>query len=95
VNHQTGFEHDRVRNHRIVRGIRVFGDVEIFLYDATQVRKKRPVRTNSRAKFPGREQVVSANRNQPAIADLKLALKLHQTFMLPPLFGTITAAAEH
>ena len=31
VNDKTGLKHDRVRNHRIMQRVRVFGNVEVFL----------------------------------------------------------------
>ena len=37
VNYQARLEHDRVRNHRIVIGIGVLGDVEIFLDNTPRI----------------------------------------------------------
>jgi hypothetical protein len=47
VDTQTGFEHHRVRDHRIVRRIRVLRDVEILLHLASGIRKERPVRADA------------------------------------------------
>ena len=47
-------------NHRIVMRVGVFNDVEIFLHSALGVGKKRPMRTNSRAKFVGLNEIARA-----------------------------------
>src|SRR6267378_5126599 len=82
-------------DHRIVVGISVLGDIEVLLHHPPPVGKKRPVCANSRAKFVRLSDVVSADRDQPAVADLRLALKLYQPFVRPPVLWTIPAAAEH
>src|SRR5260370_23207360 len=81
-------------DHRIVVGISVLGDIEVLLHHPPRVGKKRPVCANSRAKFVRLSDVVSADRDQPAVPDLRLALKLDQPFVLPPVLWTIPAAAE-
>ena len=67
---QTGLEHDRVGNHRIVERICVLGDVEVLLDFTPRVRKERPVGTDSAAIFIRLCDIIGANRDQPAIANL-------------------------
>ena len=63
-------------------GIGVLGDVEIFSDFARRVREKRPVRTDATAIFVHLSGVVGANRDQPAIGNLELTMKLKKQFML-------------
>jgi hypothetical protein len=51
VNDKPGLQHHHVRDHGIVDGIGVFGDVEILLNDAPRIREKGPVRAYSAAIF--------------------------------------------
>jgi hypothetical protein len=43
VDEQSGLENDDMRNHRIVVGIGVFGNIEILLNDSSGVGEERPV----------------------------------------------------
>jgi hypothetical protein len=61
-------------NHRIVDRIGVFGDVEIFLDETSRVGKERPMGIDSAAIFIRLGDIVGADRDQPAIGNLKLAL---------------------
>src|SRR5215469_7828098 len=94
INDQTGLEHNRVRDHGIVDRIGVLGDVEIFLDLARRVGEERPVGTDSVAIFIRLGNVIGANRDQPAIANLEFTMKLNKPFMLPAVLWTVTAAAE-
>lgn len=51
VNDKPGLKHDGVWNHRIVQGVRVFGNIEVFLKYTPGIGQERPVGTNSAAKF--------------------------------------------
>ena len=51
VNDKTRPKHDRVWNHWIMQGVRVFGNIEIFLNYTPGVGEKRPMRANPAAKF--------------------------------------------
>ena len=95
IDYQTGLEHNRVRDHRVVFRIGVLSDVEVFLDLACRVGEEGPVRTNSGAKFIRLSNVVGANRDQPAIANLELEMKLKKQFMLSAVLWAVTAAAEH
>jgi hypothetical protein len=60
---KAGLEDDHVRDHWIVLGIGVLRDVEILLQDASRIGKKRPVCTDSGAKFIRLSDIVGANRD--------------------------------
>jgi len=62
IDDETGFENDRVRDHRIVNAVGVFGDVEILLDDAAGVGEKRPVGPDSAAIFIRLGDIVCADR---------------------------------
>ena len=61
VDHEAGLQHDHVRDHRIVEGIGVLGDVEIFLDDAPRIGEEGPVCTDAAAVFVGLGDVVGAD----------------------------------
>ncbi len=94
INDKTGLEDDHVRNHWIVDRIGVFGDVEIFLNDTPRVGEEGPVGADSAAIFIGLGDIVGANRDQPAIGDLELAMEFNKPFRLPTVLGAVTSAAE-
>src|SRR5580658_4655983 len=77
VNDKTGLENNHVRDHGIVERIGVFGDFEILLNYAPCVGKEWPVGTDSRAIFVRLSDVVGTNRDQPAVSNFKLAVKLN------------------
>jgi hypothetical protein len=80
-------------DHRIVVGIRVFGDVEIFLDYTPHVGKEGPMGADTAAIFRLCD-IVSADRNKPAIADLELAVQLDEPFSLPAVLWAVSSAAE-
>jgi len=84
-----------VRDHRIVIGVGVFRDVEILLHLAPGIREERPRRADGRAELARLDQVVRRDGHQTAVADLHLAMKLQEPFVLPPVFRTVAAAGEH
>jgi hypothetical protein len=84
-----------VRDHRIVNGVRVLGDVEILLDLAPRVREEGPVGADSAAKLIRLGDVVGAYRDEAAIADLELAVQLDEPFGLPPLLRTEAPATEN
>src|ERR1700688_1980134 len=94
VNDKTGLQHNRVRNHGIVDRIGVFGNVEILLNDAPRIGEKRPVSSYSATIFVRLGDIVGADRDQPAIANLHLAMELQQTFCLTAIFWAEAAAAK-
>jgi hypothetical protein len=91
---KVGLEDDHMRDHRIVGRICVFGNVEIFLDDTPRVRKEGPVSANSTAKLIRLGDIVSADRDKPAIADLELAMEFGEALMLSAVLGTVASTAE-
>ncbi len=71
---KAGLEDDHVRDHGIVQRIGVFDDIEIFLDFTRWIREKRPVGTDSGAKFIRLSDIIGGNRDKPAIANLELAM---------------------
>jgi hypothetical protein len=91
---ETGLEDNHVRNHGVVDGIGVFGDVEIFLNDAPHIGEKRPVSADSAPIFIRLSDIVGADRDKPTISDFKLTMELNKTLSLPTILGAETSAAE-
>src|SRR5580704_7194159 len=71
-----------------------FGDVEIFLDRAPHVGKEGPMRPDAGAIFVRLSDVVRADTNKSAIADLELAMQLDESFGLPTVLGAVASAAE-
>src|SRR5215510_13081603 len=94
INDKTGLKDNRVRDHRIVERIRVFGDVEVFLDDTPRIGEERPVGTNAAAIFVRLGDIVGANRDQPTIGNLEFAMQCNKPFSLPAFLGAEPAAAE-
>jgi hypothetical protein len=95
VNDKTRLKHDCVRNHRIMQGVRVFGNIEVFLNYTPGVGQKGPVGANSHAKFISLNNVVGSDCGQPAIRNLELAVELNKALMLSTLFWAEAAATEN
>lgn len=83
-----------MRDHGIVKRVSVFSNVEVFLDFASRVREEGPVGTDAAAIFIRFGDVVGADCDQTAIADLNFTMKLHQPFMLAAILGTVPAATE-
>src|ERR1700738_3266820 len=94
MNDKAGLQHNHVRNHGIVDGIGVFGDVEILLNNAPRIGEKGPVSADSAAIFVRLGDIVGADRDHPAIANLHLTMELQQTFCLTAIFWAEAAAAK-
>ena len=83
-----------MRDHRIVVRIRGFGDVEIFLDDTPHVTEERPMGTSPGAIFIRLDDIVGADRDKSAVANLELTMKSDKPFVHPAILGAITSAAE-
>jgi hypothetical protein len=94
VNDKPRLEDDHVRDHGIVEGIGVFGDVEIFLDHTPRVGEEGPMSADSGAIFARLSDIVGADRDEPTIGDLKLTVELDKAFSLSAVLGAETAAAE-
>jgi hypothetical protein len=94
VNDETRLENDHVRDHGVIRGIRVFDDVEVFLDVPSRIGEEGPVGADSGAKLVRLIDVVGADRDELAIANLDLTVELNQPLRLTAVLGSITAAAQ-
>src|SRR5262245_48024902 len=81
-------------DHRLVGGVRRFGDVEILLDDTTLVRGEGPVGAGTAAICVHLSDVVSSHRDKPAIANLHLAMEFQKPVSLSAVLGAESAAAE-
>lgn len=94
-NEEAGLEDDDVRDHGIVEGVGVFGDVEIFLDDAPGVGEEGPVGIDAASIFIGFCDVVGADGDEATVGDLEFAMELDEALGLAAVFGAKTAAAEN
>jgi hypothetical protein len=94
VNDEAGLENDDVRDHRIVVGVSVFGDVEVLLDVAGRVGEEGPVSADAGAVLICDCDVVSADGDEPAVADFHFAVELDEVFGLAAVLGAEASAAE-
>ena len=69
VNDQSRLEHERVRNHRIVLGVGVLRDVEVFLDRPFGIREKGPLGANRGSKLLKRVVVIGRDRDHLGVGD--------------------------
>src|SRR6266436_7591038 len=81
-------------DHRIMYRVSIFGDIEIFLDNTPRVGEEWPVGANSTAILVRPSDIVGADCDQAAIANLELTMELNQPFSLPALFGAEASPAE-
>jgi len=81
-------------DHRIVDRVSILGDIEIFLNNTPRVGEEGPVGANSTAILIRLSDIVGADCDQAAIANLELTMELNQPFSLPALFGAEASPAE-
>jgi hypothetical protein len=72
----------------------VFGNVEIFLDNTRSVGEERPVGPDPTAIFTRLSNIVGADCDKSAIANLELTMELNQPFSLPAVFGAEASPAE-
>jgi hypothetical protein len=94
VDDKTGLEDDHMRDHRIMARIRIFGDVEILLDNTPAVREERPMSADAAAIFVRLGDVVGADRDEAAIADLHFSVEFKKSLGLSAVLGAVSAAAE-
>ena len=63
--------------------------------DPLRIGQERPVRADAGAELVALEQLVRADGDQLAVADLHLAVQLQQPLVLPAILGTEAAARQH
>ena len=76
-----------MRDHRIVAGVGVFGDVEVLLDVAGCVGEKGPVSVNAGAVLVGFCDVVGVDGDEAAVADFDLAVEFDEKFGLAAVLG--------
>ncbi len=81
-------------DHWIVGRIRIFRDVEILLDDPPRVRKEGPMSADTGAIFVRLDDVVGADCDKAAIANLHLTVEFKKPFGLSAVLGAITTATE-
>ena len=74
--------------------IGVFGNVEVFLDFTRWVGEERSVGADAGAVFMRLRDIVSADRDQPAIGNLEFTMELNQPFRLSAVLGSVTPSAE-
>src|SRR6266849_7619987 len=80
---ETRFEDDDMRDHRIVFGVGVLGDVEILLNLTSRIGQEGPMSADAGAVLIRRKHVVGTDSDQAGVTDFHLAVKLDQTLGLP------------
>src|SRR5262249_42098853 len=91
---EAGFEDNHVRDHGIVDRVRVFGDIEILLNNTSCIGEERPMGADSSPILIRLRNIVRADRDEPAVANLDLAMKLNKPFSLPAVLGAEASPAQ-
>src|SRR5580658_4212411 len=94
VNHQSRFEHQSVRNHRIVFGIGVLLDAEILLYRSPRVGQEGPLSTDRCTKLLECMVVVRRDRGDLGVADGDLWIERSELQMLLMFVRTVMTARQ-
>src|SRR6266850_307326 len=92
---QRWFEDDDIRDHRIVLGVRVLGDVEILLNFASRIGQKGPMSADAGSVLIRRKHVVGTDSDQARVTDFHLVVKLDQTLGLASLLRAVSSPAKH
>ena len=87
VDDQTRLEHQRVRDHRVVVGVGVLGDVEVLLNLAAGVGQEGPLRADGVPELVGLEDVVGKDRDDLGVADADLRVVGGQLEVLLVVLG--------
>src|SRR4029077_12629487 len=92
---ETRFEDDDMRDHRIVLGVRVLGDVEILLNLASRIGQKGPMSADAGAVLIRRKHVVGTDSDQAGVTNFHLVVKLDQALGLAQVLRAVSSAAKH
>src|SRR5580658_8303742 len=94
VDDETGFEHKRMRYHRVMLGVRVLLDQEILLNHSLRIRKEGPLRADRRAELLECMVVVGGDRDNLGVCHCDLGVERRDFQMLLVLLGAIVTARE-
>src|SRR5580692_6545838 len=94
VDHETRFEHERMRDHRIVLGVGVLLNVEILLNRSTGVCKECPHGSDRRTELLERMVIVGRDRGDLSVRHRDLRVERGKFQMLLVLLWAIVAARE-
>src|ERR1700730_11369615 len=91
--HETRFEDDDMRDHGIVIGVRILGDVEILLNLSSRIGQKGPMSADAGAVLIRRKHVVGTDRDYAGVTDFHLVVKLDQALRLADILRTVSSPA--
>jgi hypothetical protein len=94
VHDQARLEHERVRDHRVVRGIGVLGDVEILLDGPPGVGQEGPRGSDRGAELLQRVVLVGRDRGDLGVGDGDLRVVRREFQVLLVVFRAVVAAGE-
>jgi hypothetical protein len=94
VDHEARLENERVRNHRIVFGVGILLDVEVFLNFSLRVGEEGPLGADRRTKLLNRVVVVGGDRGDLGVRHRDLRVERSELQMLLVLLRAIVAACE-
>src|SRR5689334_1446863 len=83
-----------MRNHRVMLGVRIFFNFEIFLHCAARIGKKRPLCANRSTKLLQRVMVVCRDRYDLRIPNSDLRIESCKIQMLLVLLRTVVATRQ-
>ena len=94
VNDESRFEHQSVRNHRIMFGVGVLRDIEILLNYSAGVGEERPLRADRCSELLDCVVVIGGDGHYLGVSDSDLGIKGSKIQMLLVLFRAVMAARE-
>jgi hypothetical protein len=84
-----------MRDHRIVLGVRVLGDVEILLDLSRRIGQKGPMSADAGAVLVRQKKIVGTNGDEPGVTDFHLVVKLDQALGLASILRAVASSAEN
>src|SRR5215207_9983550 len=94
VDHEPRFEHERVRDHRVVLAVGVLLDVEVLLDDARRVGEEGPLGSDRGAELLERVMLVGGDRGDLGVGHGELGIEGGELEVLLVLLRAVVAARE-
>ena len=94
MNDQARLQHQRIRNHRIVLGIGVLLDVEIFLHRSLRIGQERPLGPDGRTELLQGVMVVGGDGDDLSVGHSDLRIVRGEFQMLLVFLRTVMAAGQ-